>query len=47
MELKGKDKPDISEGLSESTRIAIAIIIGLTVVSLIAGISVCVVSMSV
>ena len=43
VELMGKDKPLIPEGITESTRVGIGIAIGLVIISLIAGISLLVV----
>ena len=42
----GRDRPDISEGLTEAARVAIGIVVGLTIAFTIAIISLCLVRIS-
>ena len=42
----GRDRPDISEGLPEAARVAIGIVVGLTIAFTIAIISLCLVRIS-
>ena len=46
VELMGRDKPDIPEGVTESRRVAIGIVVALIIVFLITSICMCVVRMS-